>query len=107
MGLFPPLQHRYGSVTVYRFTLGLYPIAFAIYPFANLWARSSSGFEVVWALLISSLVLSSFANLAFSSNMILVNAVAPSRQALGTLNGLCHLLSLTLSSAQSQEVGGK
>lgn len=114
--LFPPLQRRMGSLRLYQYSFWAFPLSVLLLPIANLIARAGlvetteTGGEVitqaalvaVWACILVSTLLKVVGQMAFSTNMILVNqcATLTPGTALGTLNSLAQM-----SSSVSRAIG--
>ncbi len=92
--LFPPLQKRFGTLWVYRWSMVAFPVSIVMLPMANAIARTQPG-PLVWTALLVSTAIRVMGGMAFASNTILVNqcsALTPT-QALGTLNSLAQMSS--------------
>jgi hypothetical protein len=83
---YPPLQRRLGTLRLFRLTVILYPLVFALAPLLNAVAVKGDR-PALLASLGALLVLAATANLCFSSTMLLVADAAPRRQSLGAVNG--------------------
>ncbi|KAH9816226.1 major facilitator superfamily domain-containing protein [Melampsora americana] len=95
LALFSSLQKRFGTVKLYQICMSAYPVIFLLFPLIHLTALAEqSQNEVrsfgVWIGLGILLALKTTANIVFSCNMILVNSVAPTRNSLGTINGIAQ-----------------
>jgi len=90
--LFPVFHRVLGSVKLFKLFICCYPVAIVLLPWSNFAARNDNG-HLSWALFGASLLLLSIGNCVYSANMLLINASAPSRSALGTLNGLAQTVS--------------
>ncbi|CAH7667154.1 major facilitator superfamily domain-containing protein [Phakopsora pachyrhizi] len=99
--LFPRLQKYLGTVKLYRICMSSYPIIFLLFPIINQVAliesrikeevkRSSHLYVGVWIGVLALMGLKTLANMVFSCNMLLVNGSAPTRDSLGTVNGLAQ-----------------
>lgn len=99
--LFPPLQRVFGTASLYKLCMSSYPLIFVMFPIVHFIARhennenhdATEGFSNsfrVWIGIWIILILKTSANMVFSCNMLLVNAVAPTRDVLGTINGLAQ-----------------
>ncbi|BGP39315.1 hypothetical protein JCM10449v2_003253 [Rhodotorula kratochvilovae] len=95
--LFPPLQRRAGTVPLYRALMSLWPLVFALFPVMS-WCARERGRKAVWSVLVLFLLLKSFANMAYATNMITITDAAPSRRLLGTLNGVAQMCSSLMRS---------
>ncbi|BGP47414.1 hypothetical protein JCM10450v2_003266 [Rhodotorula kratochvilovae] len=95
--LFPPLQRRAGTVPLYRALMSLWPLVFALFPVMS-WCAREKGRKAVWGVLVLFLLLKSFANMAYATNMITITDAAPSRRLLGTLNGVAQMCSSLMRS---------
>lgn len=113
---FPPAQRRLGTVNTFRCAVIFYTLGYIMYPITSLVARNrhASGstslrstyialgiqvFCLSMANLVSSVMLvirikaETCSAQAYSCNMLLINAAAPSAQLLGTLNGVAQMMS--------------
>lgn len=93
--LFSSLQKKFGTVKLYQICMSAYPVIFLLFPLIHLTAlaeqsQKDARFIGVWIGLSILLALKTTANIVFSCNMILVNSVAPTRNSLGTINGIAQ-----------------
>ncbi|GAA5866645.1 hypothetical protein JCM8547_002708 [Rhodosporidiobolus lusitaniae] len=95
--LFPPLQHRFGTVPLYRALMALWPVVFALFPVMS-YAAKRGDERVVWAWLSVFLGLKSIANMSYATNMLTLTDAAPSKRLLGTLNGVGQMCSSLMRS---------
>ncbi|KAL7006141.1 hypothetical protein EMMF5_004262 [Cystobasidiomycetes sp. EMM_F5] len=96
--LFPPLQKRFGSAGVFRLTAFCYVLASGLFPLANWIARvhqadHTSTSLLPWAALFLVIAALALGNVSYSSNMLLLNAAAPSQRSLGTVNSIGQMAS--------------
>ncbi|KAI5475997.1 MFS multidrug transporter [Pseudohyphozyma bogoriensis] len=102
--LFPALQRRFGTTKYYRILMGMYPFIFCLFPLMSYYAREDAGLPKgedkrrVWATLWAFIVLKSFANQAYGTNMLTVTTAAPSRRLLGAMNGVAQMSSSLMRS---------
>ncbi|EPQ29778.1 uncharacterized protein PFL1_02451 [Pseudozyma flocculosa PF-1] len=90
---FPWLERRWGSpMLVYRRVTVVFPLVFVALPLAHAVAGAypGRGWPPVVVMACGTLV-KSFANMSIVCSVILVNNTAPSRQSLGTLNGVSQM----------------
>lgn len=95
--LFPPLQRRIGTTKLYRLLMSLYPIVFALLPAMSLAAQyddaaGDDSARRTWVLMVTYLFVKSLANIAYACNMLTITDAAPSRELLGSLNGVAQML---------------
>ncbi|KAK9900843.1 MFS general substrate transporter [Cystobasidium minutum MCA 4210] len=95
---FAPIQRRLGTVYTFRCMVVFYTLGFIMYPITSWLARDtltrdSPSLTSVYTALGIQVFCLSMANLAYSCNMLLVNAAAPSAQLLGALNGIAQMTS--------------
>jgi len=81
---FPPIVEHFGTLSVYRFCMFLYPISYLIVPYIDFLPPSLSMAGVCAVLLVRI----AFAVLAYPCNAILLTNAAPSLLVLGTINGI-------------------
>ncbi|RPB03503.1 MFS general substrate transporter [Choiromyces venosus 120613-1] len=82
--LFPPIVEYFGTLSVYRFCMFLYPISYIIVPYLNFLPPSLSMAGVYTVLLIKII----FSVHAYPCNAILLTNSAPSLLVLGAINGI-------------------
>ena len=121
LAFFPPLQRRLGTILTFRCMVIFYTLGYIMYPITS-WvardelARGSTSHQPVYTALAVQVLCLSMANLvsfscfhrdlsvlififlfvfrqAYSCNMLLINAAAPSAQLLGALNGIAQMTS--------------
>jgi len=98
--VFPYLQRKWGTVTVFRKILVVWPVAFALLP-AIRWLEkqqterygSDAGARAALFSLIGVLALKSVGGMAMVCTALLVNSAAPSPSSFGALNGLAQTCS--------------
>ncbi|KAI7957574.1 hypothetical protein MJO28_004669 [Puccinia striiformis f. sp. tritici] len=98
LGLFPFFQKQLGTARLYKICMSAYPLIFILFPIIHFIARSEdkhqqeggSSFTGVWIGIWIIMILKTTANMVFCCNMLLVNAVTPSRDVLATINGLAQ-----------------
>jgi len=91
LGIFPPLQRRFGTLHYLRTGLLLYPLVAICFPFLNRMARNEEGWSTpwgVWVLLMSTLLVRTMASTSFVCINLMVNNSAPTKSSLGIFNGL-------------------
>ncbi|KAG0636165.1 major facilitator superfamily domain-containing protein [Tuber brumale] len=81
---FPPIVDHFGTLSVYRFCMFLYPISYLIVPYIDFLPPSLSMVGVCGVLLVRTI----FAVLAYPCNAILLTNSAPSLLVLGAINGI-------------------
>jgi len=81
---FPPIVEHFGTLTVYRFCMFLYPISYLIVPYIDFLPPSLSMVGVCAVLLVRI----TFSALSYPCNAILLTNAAPSLLVLGTINGI-------------------
>lgn len=95
--LFPPLQHRFGTLRLYQLSMFAFPLSIVFLPLANIIARTntSNTNTIIWVLLLASTSVRILGGMAYASNMILVNqcSTLTPGTALGTLNSLAQMSS--------------
>lgn len=85
--IFPPAQHRWGTVGVLRFCAVIWPISFIVSPICNVFLKQ--GFSVgFWITMPLTVMLGSGASMAFTCVQLALNDVSPSAHVLGTLNAI-------------------
>jgi hypothetical protein len=101
---FPPLQSRFGTLPLFRFGAIFYPLTCAMFPLtayvaykeqaATTLANAPIGLDRTWTWIALScqLFVLCLANLVYSCNILIIQASAPSRHALGTLNGIAQMM---------------
>ncbi|PWW78563.1 MFS general substrate transporter [Tuber magnatum] len=82
--LFPPVVDHFGTLSVYRFCMFLYPISYLIVPYIDFLPPSLSMAGVGAVLLVRV----TFSVLAYPCNAILLTNAAPSLLVLGSINGI-------------------
>ncbi|CUS07848.1 unnamed protein product [Tuber aestivum] len=82
--LFPPIVEHFGTLSVYRFCMFLYPISYLIVPYIDFLPPSLSMAGVATVLLVRV----TFSVLAYPCNAILLTNAAPSLLVLGAINGI-------------------
>ncbi|KAI0811043.1 MFS general substrate transporter [Irpex lacteus] len=93
----PIFLRRYDTLSVYRFTVGMNPVTFALIPVLNIIARAagpdrSVAAEVLlWVAISVVLFMSRINTLAFGIIMILTKEHTPAPTALGTTNSISEL----------------
>ncbi|KAL5527640.1 hypothetical protein ACEPAG_6441 [Sanghuangporus baumii] len=98
----PELQHHFGTLSLYRFFMSLWPVIYLLFPVLNAIAKYTagqfdgrdsvqySGSMCVWIGIIVLLSLNRLAAMAFSLNLILTKNASPSSSMLGKVFGLSH-----------------
>ncbi|KAI0085415.1 major facilitator superfamily domain-containing protein [Irpex rosettiformis] len=93
----PIFLRRYDTLSVYRFTVGMNPVTFALLPVLNIIAqatgpdRSAAGEALLWVAISIVLFMSRINTLAFGIIMILTKDHTPTSTALGTTNSISEL----------------
>ncbi|KAG8991132.1 hypothetical protein FRB93_002912 [Tulasnella sp. JGI-2019a] len=95
---FPILQHRFGTLALYRACMSLWPIMFMLFSATSLFARQALGtlsntgshtaLACMWIGVSLILLTDRVATMAYATNVMAVKAVAPSRSSLGATFGL-------------------
>ncbi|KAF5324485.1 hypothetical protein D9611_004545 [Ephemerocybe angulata] len=83
--ILPSLLRHFGHAHLYNFCMSMWPIAYILMPFLNLFAYEP---VQLWIAITVLLSVSRVACLAYSVSMVLVKENAPSPYALGQSNGL-------------------
>ncbi|KAF5314228.1 hypothetical protein D9758_018295 [Tetrapyrgos nigripes] len=86
--IFPDLERRLGPVKTYRIVITFLPLVFACLPLAH-WVYPL-GVIVVWIVLGGMVAVKAISNMGIVCNNLLINNSAPSRDTLGTLNGIAQ-----------------
>ncbi|KAH0826225.1 major facilitator superfamily domain-containing protein [Lanmaoa asiatica] len=82
----PYILRRFNYAKTYNACMYIWPVAFGLLPFLNIFARSASA--LVWMGLLTLLALSKVGAIPHSLSMLLIKRHAPSPSALGRSNGL-------------------
>ncbi|KAG8860153.1 hypothetical protein FRB96_004176 [Tulasnella sp. 330] len=98
--VFPTLQHRFGTMPVYRTCMALWIAVFMLFPTASLLARwtfldkdhDRLALGLVWTNVALILGTGRLASMAFLARMITVKAAAPNQQSLGAIFGLAQTM---------------
>lgn len=95
--IFPPVQTRYGTLSCYRVSLWIFPIAYTLIPFLSLLpsptTEQASG-TLVWTGIIILLLIQVIARtFALPATVILLNNSSSSPRCLGTIHGVGSSLS--------------
>lgn len=108
--ILPRLQARYGTLTLYRFFMSLWPLIYFLFPVTNAIARRTynnlgipgeaeeDGYptaplgSVAWFFVILILSLNRLASMSYSLNLILTKNATPSTAVLGTVFAISHLV---------------
>lgn len=85
--IFPPMQRRFGTGGVLRFSGWLFPLASIWNPLLQFMLRKGVT-TPFWTLLPITTIIGTGAAMAFTCVQLCVNNVSPSAASLGTLNGL-------------------
>ncbi|KAG8991134.1 hypothetical protein FRB93_002914 [Tulasnella sp. JGI-2019a] len=97
---FPALQHRFGTLLVYRACMALWPIVFTLYSATSLVARwmvrrggdtNNSLMALIWVSVSIILVLGRISTMSFAASMILLKKVVPNRHSVGATFGLSQM----------------
>lgn len=95
--VFPRVQARLGTMTCYRFSLSIFPVAYLMIPYLSVLpsnTKDHASGPIFWIALIALvLILVVGRTFALPSTVILLNNSAPNRQCLGTIHGLGSSLS--------------
>lgn len=98
--IYPPLQHRLGTLRSYRMSILLFPIVYFLTPFLAVLPSTDKNLEhpasgrIVWAGIVSMLFIQvTGRTFASPGNVILLINSVNNRRALGTVNGLAASLS--------------
>ncbi|KAI5474224.1 MFS multidrug transporter, partial [Pseudohyphozyma bogoriensis] len=102
--IFPPLQRRLGTRALYRTLMGTFPFICCLYPVLGWLAKEDVGLPEgtekrrVWAVLGLLIASSAVANTAYACNLLTTTSAAPSKQLLGSINGVAAMLSALMRS---------
>lgn len=100
--IFPPLQRRYGTTSVWRRSAHCWPPIFSLFIVASLLRRSGAPDALFYPFVVFVTILGGLLAMPFTCTALAINSVAPSPSALGRLNGLsltCMSIMRTISPA--------
>lgn len=89
--VFPRVQARYGTMSCYRFSLWVFPIAYSLIPFLSVLPSPTQEYAsgpIIWSAVVLLVLIQVIARtFALPSTVILLNNSAPNKQCLGTIHG--------------------
>jgi MFS family permease len=95
--VFPRVQASLGTMTCYRISLWIFPVAYMILPYLSVLpsdTKDHASGPIFWSALVMLVLIQVVARtFALPSTVILLNNASPNRQCLGTIHGLGSSLS--------------